>query len=80
MEDWLRVEPQEGVAGITGVKVSVLSVNEGLDRKCTLQVVCGDTSAPFRVNQVGKREVFLAADGDFLLSNGQTFNVLKKHE
>lgn len=78
--NWLRVEPQNGQAGVTGVQVSILSVNESLDREQTIQAICGGTSAPLRIKQAGKREVFRATDGDFILANGGTFNVLKKNE
>ncbi len=78
--DWLKVEPQHGPAGVTGVHVSVLSVNEGLDREQIIQATCGRESVPLRIKQAGKREVFRAADGEFVLADGGTFNVLKKNE
>lgn len=54
-------------------------VNEGLDRETSVTFV--DFSKQIRVEckvtQQGKREVFCVADGEFLLSDGGTFNVVK---
>lgn len=52
---------------------------EGLDRD--LMVSFSDSRKSVVVDrlvrQAGKREVLMAADGDFLLTDGGTFNVLK---
>lgn len=54
-------------------------VNEGLDRETSVTFV--DFSEQIRVEckvtQQGKREVFSVADGEFLLSDGGTFNVVR---
>jgi hypothetical protein len=57
------------------------SANEGIDRA---QVIIWKTTAggsqvtrSQAVSQSGRREVFNAADGGFLPSDGGTFNVLK---
>lgn len=76
--DWLKVEPQNGNAGIIGIKFSVLSENEGIDREKTVRSVCGGVQSTTKVVQFGKREIFKASDGDFILSDGSTFNVLKQ--
>ena len=53
--------------------------NEGIDREQTLSVKNGrGLSADLTVRQEGLREPFNASDGNFLLSDGDTFNVLKK--
>lgn len=75
--DWLRVEPQNGNSGVHGIKISVLSENEGLDREKTIRSVCGGISSITKVRQSGKREIFKVSDGDFILSDGRTLNVLK---
>ena len=75
--DWLKVEPQNGNSGVHGIKLSVLSENEGIDREKTIRSVCG-VSSTTKVRQSGKREVFKVTDGDFILSDGGTFNVLKQ--
>ena len=76
--DWLRIEPQSGQEGTAGIGISALSANEGIDREKEVRAVCGNAKATLLVKQAGMREVFRAADGDFILSNGETFNVLKK--
>lgn len=54
-------------------------VNEGIDREQSIKVETTDksVSATVVVSQEGLREVFLASDGDFILADGGTFNVLK---
>lgn len=54
-------------------------VNEGVDREQSIKVETTDksVSATLVVSQEGLREVFLAYDGDFVLNDGGTFNVLK---
>lgn len=57
-------------------------VNEGIDREQSIKVETTDksVSATLVVSQEGLREVFLASDGDFVLADGGTFNVLKGEE
>ena len=56
-------------------------VNEGIDRvqKLTIETTKGNNpkSESVVVTQIGKREVFRPSDGDFILADGGTFNVLK---
>ncbi|MCD8270582.1 MAG: hypothetical protein LUD46_20475 [Parabacteroides sp.] len=56
------------------------TVNEGLDREIET-VVKTTKGAPVEVSrlvkQAGKREKFNASDGEFILKDGGTFNVLK---
>lgn len=75
--DWLKIEPQQGQAGANTISVRVLSENDSLDREKTVRGVCGDAEAVLTVKQSGRRTVFRAVDGEFLLMNGETFNVLK---
>lgn len=57
-------------------------VNEGIDREqsITVSTTYGDNpkSVDVNVKQYGLREVFTASDGDFILADGGTFNVLKE--
>ncbi|MBQ2855501.1 MAG: hypothetical protein IJE78_00460 [Bacteroidaceae bacterium] len=57
-------------------------VNEGIDREQSIKVETTDKSksASILVQQEGLREVFLPSDGDFVLADGGTFNVLKGDE
>lgn len=52
---------------------------EGLDREMNVSFVDKNRSVLVErtVRQEGMREVFMASDGDFLLADGGTFNVLK---
>lgn len=68
-------------------KVSISSsVNEGIDKseEYAISTLDGKNSKKITVNQVGKREVFMVKNEEtgeneeFLLSNGDTFNVLKE--
>lgn len=56
-------------------------VNEGVDREQTITVKTTAGNEPkevdVNVKQLGMREVFMASDGDFLLADDGTFNVLK---
>ena len=54
-------------------------VNEGIDREQSIKVETTDksVSATLVVSQEGLREVFTPSDGEFVLSDGGTFNVLK---
>lgn len=55
------------------------SPNEGIDREqeLTVQTLNKVKSVPVLVRQEGLREVFNSLEGEFLLSDGSTFNVLK---
>lgn len=52
-------------------------VNEGLDRTMEVTFAGGGVSVVRQVNQEGRRVKFVCADGDFILADGGTFNVLK---
>lgn len=54
-------------------------VNEGIDREQSIKVETTDksVSATLVVSQEGLREVFEPSDGEFVLADGGTFNVLK---
>lgn len=51
--------------------------NEGIDRSQEVQVATDNLSVSVTVSQLGLREVFNASDGEFILADGGTFNVLK---
>lgn len=55
------------------------NVNEGIDREQSIEVKTTDNklSVSVSVKQIGLREVFTCTDGDFILADGGTFNVLK---
>lgn len=57
-------------------------VNEGIDREQSIKVETTDKSksASILVQQEGLREVFAPSDGDFILADGGTFNVIKGDE
>ena len=57
-------------------------VNEGIDREQYIKVETTDksVSATLVVSQEGLREVFEPSDGEFVLADGGTFNVLKGDE
>lgn len=72
------------VATYTGEKDAPISFssdteNEGIDRSQRVTISTKDNSVSIEVtvNQVGKREVFLLSDGELILSDNQTFNVVK---
>ena len=72
------------VATYTGEKDAPISFssdteNEGIDRsqKVTISTINKSLSIEVTINQVGKREMFLLSDGELILSDNQTFNVLK---
>lgn len=54
--------------------------NEGIDREqeITIQTTDKNKSVNVLVKQEGLREVFMASDGDFILADGGTYNVLKE--
>lgn len=57
------------------------NINMGIDRvqNITVKTTEGNNakSETISVNQLGMREVFLPSDGGFILSDGETLNVLK---
>ena len=59
-------------------------VNEGIDREqsITIETTKGNNpkSESVVVTQIGRREIFLPGDGDFILADGGTFNVLKNKD
>ncbi len=56
--------------------------NEGLDREQTVVFRTTNSgvqaSVSTTISQIGKRQAFAVAEGRFLLSDGSTFNVIKK--
>ena len=54
-------------------------VNEGIDREQSIEVKTTNDklSVSISIKQIGLREVFTCTDGDFILADGGTFNVLK---
>lgn len=54
-------------------------VNEGVNREQTIKVETtdGSVSSLLNIKQEGMREVFRPSDGEFILSDGGTFNVIK---
>ncbi len=53
-------------------------LNEGCDRTQSVTVSNNyGNSVVVTITQIGLREPFLCADGNFLCSDGETFNVLK---
>lgn len=56
-------------------------VNEGIDREQNIKVETtrgnNTVSVDMTISQEGMREVFVPSDGDFVLADGGTFNVLK---
>lgn len=71
------INPQSGEAGANEISISVAAVNESLDKVVEIDAVCGDKEARLTLIHEGLREVFMASDGDFILADGGTFNVLK---
>lgn len=55
--------------------------NEGIDREQNIEVKTTDglISASINIKQIGLREVFNCTDGEFILSDNTTFNVLKNN-
>lgn len=54
-------------------------INEGIDRSIEIQFKGKEEQVVLTktVKQEGMREIFVASDGNFLVSDGGTFNVLK---
>ena len=72
------INPQSGEAGANEISISISAVNEGLDKAVEINAVSGDKTAKMTLIHEGMREVFEPSDGDFMLADGGTFNVLKK--
>lgn len=62
-----------------GSAVFSSDVAEGLDREMSVSFVDKSRSVVVerKVLQTGMREIFNAADGEFLTADGETFNILK---
>ena len=62
-----------------GSAIFTSDINEGIDRE--MQISFFDTLNTVRVSrtlfQAGSRDIFKPRDGDFILSDSGTFNVLK---
>lgn len=77
LPDWLRVSPPAG-KGAAAVSIEA-DPNEGCDRSVEISFTpAGGSPVTLAVVQAGRREPFLASDGDFTPSDGGTFNTLKK--
>ena len=72
-----NINPQSGEAGANEISISVSAVNEGIDKAVEINAVSGDKTAKMTLIHEGMREVFKLSDGDFILADGGTFNVLK---
>lgn len=72
------INPQSGEAGTDiPISISVAAVNEGIDKVVEIDAICGNKSDRLTIVHEGLREPFVASDGDFVLADGGTFNVLK---
>lgn len=62
-----------------GSAVFSSETNEGIDREMSVAFVDASrqVNVARTVKQIGKREPFVASDGDFVLADGGTFNTLK---
>lgn len=77
LPDWLTVSPSSGKEAAS-INVEA-SANEGCDRSVEISFTpAGGSPVTLAVVQAGRREPFLASDGDFTPSDGGTFNTLKK--
>ena len=72
-----NINPQRGEAGANEISISISAVNEGIDKAIEINAVSGDKAAKMTLIHEGMREVFEPSDGDFMLADGGTFNVLK---
>lgn len=67
----------EGGVGDAAVAFSSIE-NVGIDREQDVTIATKEgVERKLTVKQIGLREVFMASDGDFILADGGTFNVLK---
>lgn len=72
------INPQSGEAGTDiPISISVAAVNEGIDKVVELDAICGNKSDSLTIVHEGLREPFVVTDGDFVLADGGTYNVLK---
>lgn len=72
-----KIQPLTGV-GDLDVTISD-SFNEGLDTEKRYKVSATNVSKSFVVKQIGLREKFQdSGSNDFFISDGTTFNVIKK--
>jgi hypothetical protein len=71
------IEPQNGEAGANEISISVAAVNEGIDKTVEVDAISGDKSARLTLIHEGLRQRFITADGEFILADGGTYNVLK---
>lgn len=60
-----------------GTAVFSSDINEGIDREISVYFKGRDLSIERKVLQAGMREIFAPNDGDFILADGGTYNVLK---
>lgn len=75
-----NIIPHNGYDGVDiPISINITSINEGLDLIVDVYAVCGDKTAILTLNHIGMREVFTPSDGSFILSGGDTFNVLKNN-
>lgn len=72
-----EITPQSGDAGANEISISVAAVNESIDKVVEVDAISGDKSARLTLIHEGMREVFSCSDGEFVLADGGTFNVLK---
>lgn len=55
------------------------TIDEGVDQEMKITFKSGSLSVEAVVKQAGRREVFNADDGDFILADGGKFNVIKNN-
>lgn len=84
-----KIKWNEGDGAITAIyegsgngSVAISSdINEGIDRSQDITIETTEGSNPksvdVNISQAGMREVFVPNDGEFILADGGTFNVLK---
>lgn len=62
-----------------GSAVFTSDTNESLDREMNVSFIDASRSIVVgrKVTQIGRREIFSCSDGEFILADGGTFNVLK---
>lgn len=63
-----------------GQAVFTSDTNESIDKEMSVSLIDASRNivVDIVVQQEGLREVFMASDGDFILADGGTFNVMKK--
>lgn len=79
--DWLEgdgvLTATEGGSGNGTVSFSS-EANEGIDRSLTVNIGSELVSKQVTVSQIGKREVYTCTDGEYICSDGGTYNVIKQ--